>query len=317
MRQPLYLLSRDKSRICYNDYMEGNNRGFFILLAASFFYASYGIFSKIIGGSFQPFTQAWTRGLITLACFICFGLITKQFVKINKTDFKYFLTSGIIGSLAIGPTFYSLAFLHLGTALFIQYAATVITSYTLGRFMLKEKLNKISLMALVLALLGLALVYRGDIYFNKLIPVLAAIASGTFFSIYFVFSKKISTKYPTNQINTFGYTLAVFINLLIAIILGERFNTNFASSAWIANVGYGIAGFIGSGLTVYGFKFIDAHKGSIVLLSEIVFGVLFGLFLFNELLNATIILGGILIMIAAVLPNIYQLLKTNKLVIGR
>lgn len=297
--------------------MKGSASGFFILLTASFFYASYGIFSKIIGSDFQPFTQSWTRGLITLVCFACFGLITKQFVKIDKADLKYFLTSGVVGSLAIGPTFYSLAFLHLGTALFIAYAATVITSYTLGKFMLKEKLNKISFAALILAFLGLVLVYRGDIYFNKLIPVLAAVASGTFFSIYFVFSKKISTKYSTIQINTFGYTLAVFINLLIAVILGERFNSNFASSAWTANIGYGIAGFFGSGLTVYGFKFIDAHKGSIILLSEIIFGVLFGLLFFKELLNATTIFGGILIMIAAVLPNIYQLLKTNKLALGK
>ena len=154
------------------------------------------------------------------------------------------------------------------------------------------------------------MVYRGDIYFSvdKLIPVIAACISGAFFSVWFVFSKKISSKYPTAQINTYGYIFAVIINFLIASVIKEPFNNNFTSSAWTANVGYGIAGFAGSGLSVYGFKFIEAHKGSIVLLSEILFGMLFGLLLFKEILNLTTIFGGFLIIISIALPNIYKML---------
>jgi len=209
--------------------------------------------------------------------------------------------------LAVAPTYYSLAYLHLGTALFIQYAATVITSYILGAFLLKEKLNMKSFTTLILAFLGLVLVYWGDIYLNQLIPLVAAIISGSFFSIYFVFSKRVSSKYSSIQINSFGYTLTVVINFLIALFYKESFNSNFASTAWAANIGYGIAGFISSGLTVYGFKFIDAHKGSIILLSEILFGILFGLLLFHEILNPISLLGGLLIITAVALPNAQQL----------
>jgi drug/metabolite transporter (DMT)-like permease len=74
----------------------------------------------------------------------------------------------------------------------------------------------------------------------------------------------------------------------------------------MANICYGVAGFIGTGLIIYGFKHIEAHKGSIVLLSEIIFSVLFGTLIFNELLNFTTILGGILIMLAGILPNVYR-----------
>lgn len=290
--------------------MERNNmHGLSILLASAFFYASYGIFSKIIAGSFEPFTQAWTRGVITLLCFLAFGFYKKLFIKIRKEDIKWYFVVGVIGSLAVAPTFYSLANLNLGTALFIQYAATVITSYFLGSFFLHEKLTKISILSLLLAFLGLFIVYWGDIYFNvnKLIPVIAACISGSFFSVWFVFSKKISSKYPTAQINTYGYIFAVVINFLIASIIKEPYNNNYASPAWIANIGYGVAGFAGSGLSVYGFKFIEAHKGSIVLLSEILFGMLFGLLLFKEMLNITTILGGVLIIVSIALPNIYKI----------
>lgn len=291
--------------------MPNNLKGLFILLASAFFYASYGIFSKIIGGAFAPFTQAWTRGAITLLCFLAFAYHKKLLVKIKREDIKWYIIVGTIGSLAVAPTFYSLANLNLGTALFIQYAATVITSYIIGVLFLKEKLTKISLITLVLAFIGLALVYWGDIYFNanKLIPVLAAVISGAFFSIWFSFSKKISTKYSSVQINVYGYIFAVIINLLLALFVKEPFNNNFVSSAWLANIGYGIVGFAGSGLSVYGFKFIEAHKGSLVLLSEIIFGILFGLLLFGEVLNLTTTLGGILIVASISLPHAYNIIS--------
>ncbi len=290
--------------------MEKNSTyGLVILLGAALSYASYGIFSKIIGGAFAPFTQSWTRSIITLLLFVGFCLYKKFFTKIRKEDIKWYFIVGIVGALALAPTFYSLANLNLGTALFISYAATVIVSYFIGSVFLGEKLTKTNLTALLLSLAGLLLVYWGDIHFEagKIVPVLAAFASGTLFSIWFSFSKKISSKYPTPQINTYGYAFAVIVNLAIALALGEPLNTNFASSAWLANIGYGIVGFAGSGLSVYGFKYIEAHKGSIVLLSEIVFGTLFGLFLFHELLSLTTIAGGVLILASIALPNIYKM----------
>ncbi|MBU6501074.1 MAG: DMT family transporter [Patescibacteria group bacterium] len=289
--------------------------GFFILLTSALAYASYGIFSKIIGNAFAPFTQVWTRSIITLLCFILFCFYKNFFVKIRKEDIKWFIVVGVVGSLALAPTFYSLANLNIGTALFIQYAATVITSYILGSLILREKLTKISIIALASAFVGLLLVYWGDIHFEagKIVPVLAACVSGTLFSFWFVFSKKISSKYPTALINVYGYIFAIAVNFMIAAGLKESFNSDFTSTAWFANVGYGFAGFAGSGLAIYGFKFIEAHKGSIILLSEIVFGVLFGLLLFHEILSITTILGGILIGVSVVLPNIYEMLSKQNL----
>lgn len=289
--------------------MKHDTFGFIILILSSLIYASYGIFSKIIGSSFAPFTQAWTKGVVSLICFLIFGSATKSFVKIDKKDLKWFILVWTIGLLAIAPTFYSLVHLHIGTALFIQYAATLITSYLIGIIFLKEKLAKESLMSLVIAFVGLLLVYWGDIYFNRLIPVLAAIISGSFFSIWFSFSKKVTSKYPTSELNTLGYAFAVVTNLIIAFILGEKLNTHFASKEWLANIGYGLAGFLGSGLTIYGFKYIDAHKGSIILLSEIVFGTLSGIFLFREQLGFATIIGGALIVFSVALLNIPSLFQ--------
>lgn len=288
-----------------------SNFGLFLLICAAFFYASFGVFSKIIGDAFPTFTQTWTRSVIALLLFIAFCFYKKLFIKIQKEDLKWFFITGTVGALSLAPTFYAFVHLNIGTVLFIFYAITVITSYILGVFFLKEKLTKVSISAFFLAFCGLLFVFWGDIRFDfeKIIPVIAACASGIFFSIWFVFSKKISSKYPTPQINTFGYVLAVLINFFIALILNEPFNANFISVEWLANIGYGFAGFAGSGLTMYGFKYIEAHKGSLVLLLEIVFGALFGFLLFHEILNPTTIAGGLLIIFSILVPNVFEIFK--------
>lgn len=282
--------------------------GLSILLASAFFYASYGIFSKIIGHSFGPFTQAWTRSLISLIFLLIFGLARKQFVKIKANHLGWFFLIAITSSLSIAPSFYSFVYLRLGTALFIQYAATAVTGYLMGYFLLKEKLTKINILALALVLFGLLLVYWGEINLNidETIPFMAAIIAGSFFTAWYVMSKKINKYYSVFQISTFVYISAVVVNMLIAVVAKENFNSEFLSPVWAANIGYGIAGFLGILLCVYGLKFVEAHKAGIILLSEIPFGVIFGYSLFGEALSIMTIAGGLSIIIAIALPDLYQ-----------
>lgn len=285
--------------------------GALILLSSAFFYASYGVFSKIIGGTFDPFTQAWTRGLITLIFLLIFGLAWKQFTKINPDHRKWFLLIAITSSLSVAPSFYSFVYLNIGTALFIQYAATVVTGYIMGNLLLKEKLTKMSILLLVLVFIGLLIVYWGDISFraDKIVPFMAAIVAGSFFTAWYVMSKKINKYYSVIQISTVVYVAVVIVNVLIAAMLKEKFNTTFISPAWAANVGYGIAGFLGVVLCVYGLKFVEAHKASVILLAEIPFGIIFGYFLFGESLSSMTIVGGLLIISAIALPDLYNIFR--------
>ncbi|MEX1052283.1 MAG: DMT family transporter [Patescibacteria group bacterium] len=292
--------------------MAKNNLGFFVLLTSAFFYSTYGVFSKLVSLGFEPFTHAWTRSFITLILFLILGFSRKIYKRVKKQDIKWYVLIGIIGSLAVAPTYYSLAYLNIGTALFLQYASTVITSYIFGALFFKERLSKESIVALLMALTGLILVYWGDVNISLIIPALAAFVSGSFYSTWFVFSKKINKEYPTIQINTIGYAFAVVINLFIAVIIGESFNSDFTSTAWLGNLGYALAGFFASGLTLYGFKYIEAHKGSLILLAEILFGMAFGYLLFSEVLSSLAVIGGILIIFSIALPNIKYLLNKKK-----
>ena len=55
---------------------------------------------------------------------------------------------------------------------------------------------------------------------------------------------------------------------------------------------------------MYGFKYLEASIGSIILLAEILFAVFFGLILFQEAITLSIIGGGICIIVAMILPEL-------------
>lgn len=278
--------------------------GFLILLTAAFFYASFGIFAKIIGTAFAPFYLAGTRSAVTLLFFAAAAFFYGSFIRIEKKDTRWFLLLGIFGSLAIAPLFYAFVYLPLGTVLFISYAATVITGYMAGGFLFKEKIKGVALFALLCAFAGLWLVYRNDILFSQFFPAAAAFSSGAFFSIYFLASKKISGRYSSLQINTVLSTFAVMINGALSFVLGESANTHFFSFEWLAVIGYAAAAFIGFQLTIAGFKYTEAHRGSVILLAEVPFGLLFGLLFFKETISAAALAGGVLILLATALPDI-------------
>jgi hypothetical protein len=73
---------------------------------------------------------------------------------------------------------------------------------------------------------------------------------------------------------------------------------------WVGTVGLGII-WIVTGLTIiYGFARVDASLGSIVMLAEIPLALLMAYLVYQETLSPHQILGGILIFIAILLPEL-------------
>ena len=72
---------------------------------------------------------------------------------------------------------------------------------------------------------------------------------------------------------------------------------------------FAAVGLVSFWLVVEGFKYVDASIGGLLGLVEIVSGVLFGILIFNEDITLTKILGGIIILLAAMLPDLTILIK--------
>ena len=70
---------------------------------------------------------------------------------------------------------------------------------------------------------------------------------------------------------------------------------------------------LGFWLVIEGFKYVEASIGGLLGLLEIVFSIGLGILIFHEGLTIRVVIGAALILIAAALPHIADLMKRTNL----
>ena len=239
-----------------------------------------------MGDFFGDFSQGWVRGLIITVILLAVGFRGKLYRMIEKKDLKWFVVISVCGGLNQAPYFIAFKNLPIGTATLLFYAALTIGGYILGKFFFNEKITLVKIISLVLATIGLGMIFTLNLQLNQILPALFSVIAGLMGSMEVVFTKKISFKYSTVEILT-GTFLVMFLgNLAISMLLAM----------------YAV---------VVGYKHIEPSVAGLVGLSEVMFAVVFGLLLFGEMLTISVIIGGILILLSVGLPNVRGLLDKS------
>lgn len=279
-------------------------KGEFALLGAAFFFSLYGVWVRYISSEFSVLFQIWTRTAIPLIIFLIIGLLKKQFKKIEKEDYKWFFVVALSASLMNLPYVWAVLNLPLGTAMFILYASSTIVGYILGAVLFKERLNSVKILSLILSILGLILLYAGNLQLVRNWNLLFALLSGILYGMYFTTTKKISDKYSVVQVDTFYFLINTLVYLSIFLVLHDHFYLNFLSTGWLFNLIYIFTIMATSVLVVFGFRYVEAQKGSLIVLAELPFVLLLGFFLFKEVPGVLNVFGATLILVALILPNL-------------
>jgi len=120
-------------------------------------------------------------------------------------------------------------------------------------------------------------------------------------------TKKLEKKYSSLQVSALIW-LGIFItHLPAAIINGEQVAPLGITSSWLSMLAYAVVGMAAFWLVIEGFRHIDASIGGLLGLSEVVFAIIFGILIFNEKIGLSTAVGGSLIILAAALPDLYNL----------
>lgn len=258
-----------------------------------------------MGSNFGDFGQAWTRGLIVSGILIVIGLVTRQFKRIHKRDYVWFLVISLGGGLNQAPYYYAFQKLEIGVATMLLYASLTIGGFLFGASFFKEKITRTKIIALCLSLLGMGLIY-GIKLDGGWLPMSMAILAGLMGSAEVVFSKKISSHYSTLQVITSIFLVMFVSNALIALLVGENPPVLALNSAWFGQFGYILSTLAAMYTVVVGFKYLEPSVGAIIGLLEIVFAVIFGIIFLQEKLSLGIIAGGLCILLASGAPNIEE-----------
>lgn len=288
-------------------------KGYIMILLSAIGFGSYGIWSKFIGAEFGIFFQGWVRSALVLIILIPLAFFTKSIKRVEKSDVKWMLYPVIFGIFTQAPLYYAFNHADIGTITLIFYATYVITSYVIGKIFVGEVIGQVKIISLIFSFIGLFLIFGLSLAKFSLLALFLAAINGIASGGEVATTKKSTEKYSSLQASIYVWLGILLTHLPISIIAKETQISFVLNSTWLAMLAFAAVGLVSFWLVVEGYKYVDASIGGLIGLMEIIAGVIFGIIIFNEGINASKILGGGIILLAAMLPDLVNLAQRKKL----
>jgi drug/metabolite transporter, DME family len=286
--------------------------GIIAVLLAAACWASSGVFVKLIllAGPITSLLLAFWRDTVAFAVFLVLALcMNRRQMRIKKKDWPRLALMGI--SLGVFHVVLNLGYLLNGAAITtIQQAAMPAIVLVVARMIWKEPFTGMKIFSLILICIGTVLVSglvqahapdvtAGSILVGFLIPILYASWS--------LFGKALRSEYSAVVTLTWAFGIASLILLPCQLFSGSilppavpiQFYLWFAGLIVIATA----AGFI---LFTFALGRLPASVATILVMSEIAYGVTYAHFILGEILSVGDIAGAFLIVAGVTLTTLHR-----------
>lgn len=287
-------------------------RGISFMILSSVFYGLYGVWAKLMGDSFDPFSQAALRSLLIISVLGLILAAKKQSLLPNfKRDWKLLLLFLLAGLLIAGPSYYSVNAIGVGLSTLIFYVSLLLTMFIFDIVRDKKERTFINAVAIGLAIGGMILVT--NFYSTQLnwLGIVAAVVSGFGVGVDLIVSKYL--KASTIHIALWTWSAAAISNVIIVLLIGATVPATSSYGLWSIVVLFAATSLFSSYFSISGVKLINAGLAGLLGLLEIVFAIIFGIVLFDEPLTRVILLGSVCIIIAAAIPDAHLLWTKRQL----
>ena len=266
------------------------------VIIAAIIWGSSGAFIKYL--DLTPGLIAFFRVALPVVFFGAWFVIRRE--RFFENGIKILLIASVINAVRL--FFYFIGFLNapIGNAVIILYTYPVL-AVLFSHFFLREPLPFLNVVLLVLAMAGVMLVFSDKpIHFDNevFLGMAAMLLSAALNASMVVIFKHQSPKFSPPQIVFFQNLVGAVCFLPFLITGMDQLTLHKFSVASFYAVLVGVVGFW---LFFYALKRVFASTASFLSYIEVVSGILFGIFLFNEVLTWNEIAGGSMIMGASVL----------------
>lgn len=275
-----------------------------LIVLSSFFFASYGIWFKLLGDYFGAFTQATLRHLFTALILIGIAVGLKRLGRIYwRRDAKWFALSAITSAIIPASWYYAVMHAGVGVSMVLVYSGLLLGMFFFGWMFGRERFTKDKWIATALGLTGVWLIFAPSLESaGWLALTLAFVAGGIASGLNVVVSKQMP--YNASQTAAIVWTLGLIANLPFVFLFSEPLSILHWDVSWIYLIIFSATSVVASGSMIAGLKLIEAGAAGILGLLEIVFAVLFGVVLFGERPGFIVLLGMAAILAAASIPYI-------------
>jgi drug/metabolite transporter (DMT)-like permease len=283
--------------------------GFIYLLLGALLLASTSVLIRYIGKELTVYQQVYLRNGIALIMSVIAVLLTGQKFKSLKNLPKKYAPLALAFPLSVITFTFSVQYTKVATSIFTLYSASLLGSLVLGRIFYGERLKGNKLIAFILTFIGLG-VYVWSLNVSYLgLGFVLGLLSGVLDSFANLYRKYVGGKVDRFVVTALNMVIGGGISFFLSVLAGDNLSN-------VSSVGLHVAALLfifGAVITfmfyfvVKGFEYFDLNIGTIVLSSELIFGTIFALILFNEHPKLTELIGVIIIFMAQ-----YALVKTKE-----
>lgn len=294
-----------------------NNRTISILalIGVSCGYGSLNIAARWLGDAFGVYTQVYLR--IFLAMIFTLVLFPKDFrwSKIKTLTLSDWLILLVMGTVGYGFMVYTITRGALTTSLLnvaVIFSTVPVFVYLLGITFLRKPWKVNTVLILLISIWGVGVLSSGRLIPNITsfgVGDLYVLAASFFEAIWFIGIRLIGNKLNSREITVIAQGIATIPLFAIAMSQGEALPTLNALSnlTVIAGLAIGVLMNIAAPLiTIFAFKHLDEVLATQLFLTENIFALIVGYYLYNEVPTMVSLIGAILVIGSVYLNNRLQ-----------
>mgnify|MGYP001819108041 CR=1 FL=1 len=232
--------------------------------------------------------------------FFTFGFLLKNNIPLLGNNRKLLVLRGLVGVTSMTLFFMSTKYLPIGTAVSLRYMAPIFAAI-FAVFLLKENIKLQQWFFFFMAFAGVLVLKGLDTQlsgYGLFLVFVSAIFSGL---VYIVISKIGRGDHPVVIVNYF-----MVISTIVGGVLSINNWINPVGIEWFMLLGLGVFGYFGQVYMTKAFQIAATNQVAPLKYLEVIFTVLFGVFIFSEVYTLWSLLGIALIIGGLILNALYK-----------
>jgi len=247
-------------------------------------------FGKALSAHYSPLYVSWARYVVASAIIVPIGLMTVGWRIFPRERLGSHLLRTLFLMASMTLFFVSISMIALPVATASYFVAPFIAA-VLAIFVLKEKLNTVKIVALVLGSVGAITILRPTGALDT--GVLLAMGAGGFFALYMIATRVASaTSHPVRTL--------IFQCVVGALVLTPQALWKWSLPAiehWPYFLGLGVVSIISHFLSIAAFRYAQASTLAPLVYLELVSSAAIGFFIFGDMPSTHVWIGAAIIVV--------------------
>ena len=273
----------------------------FNLVLASFFFSLMTLCVKKIDNRIPIFELVFFRSLLSLI--ITLLIINIKNINPLGNNRPLLVLRGLLGTIALICIFYAIRNMPLSISTVIQYTYPIFISIFAGIF-INEKITRNIIIASIIGWLGILIIINPIQLSNINVEV-------EYTSIFIAFLGSICTALAYVTVKKLSFTEDVYVIIeyfplvsfiaLLPIVLMNWVTPTWNELVWI--IGIGLFTQLGQTFLTVGLKNLPASEASTINYLQVLFGSIWGILFFSEIININFLLGASLVLLGTIIST--------------